>query len=136
MRLSRIEFLAMNNYVRRFLQKHLEFKIFKQLLKKHNIDLTGKVILDVGCGSGYGSELIVKEFKPSQIIGFNFMPEQIALAKKRRLKADFFVCDATKIELPDNMFDAAFVFGVLHHIPEWKKSLQEIARVLSWGEYC
>jgi ubiquinone/menaquinone biosynthesis C-methylase UbiE len=133
MRLSRIEFLAMNNPLRRFIQKHLEFRIFKQLLKKHNINLTGKIILDAGCGSGYSTELLIKEFTPSKIIAFDFMQEQINLAKKRGLKADFFVGDITKIDLPSNAFDAAFIFGVLHHVAEWKEALREIGRVLKPG---
>jgi len=123
----------MNNPVRRFLQRHIEFRIFKQYLKKHDIDLTNKVILDGGCGSGYSSELIIKEFTPSKLFAFDFMPEQINLAKKRGLKTDFFVGDVTKIELPSNTFDAVFIFGILHHVPEWRKGLHEVARVLKLG---
>jgi hypothetical protein len=58
MRLGRIEFLAMNNPLKRWLQKHVEFRVFRRHLEKHHIDLTGKAILDAGCGSGYGTELI------------------------------------------------------------------------------
>jgi len=133
MRLSKIEFLAMNNSVRWFVQKHLEFRIFKQNLKKHNINLTGNIILDAGCGSGYSSELITKEFTPSQLVAFDFMSENIDLAKKRNLKTDFFVGDMTKITLSSNNFDAVFIFGVLHHIAEWRKALNEVARVLKPG---
>lgn len=130
MKLSNIEFLVMNNPGRRWVQKHFEFRIFKEFLKQYNLDLSGKIILDAGCGSGYSSELILKELLPSKLVAFDLMPEQINLAKKRGLKADFFVGDMTKIELPANTFDAVFIFGVLHHIPEWKKAIAEIARVL------
>jgi|Deesub1362B_J571_1020462.scaffolds.fasta_scaffold00163_47 ubiquinone/menaquinone biosynthesis C-methylase UbiE len=135
MKLSKIEFLAMNNPIRRFFQKNIEFRIFKYYLKKYNIDLTGKVILDAGCGSGYSSKLILKEFKPFKLFAFDFMPEQIKLAKKLGLKVDFFVGDVTKIALPSNTFDAVFIFGVLHHVPEWRKALYEIARVLKLGGF-
>ncbi|HCJ66046.1 MAG TPA: class I SAM-dependent methyltransferase [Elusimicrobia bacterium] len=130
MKLSRIEFLVMNNPGRRWVQKHFEFRIFKDFLKQYNLDLTGKTILDAGCGSGYSSELILKELKPAKLVAFDLMPEQINLAKKRNLNADFFVGDMTKIELPASTFDAVFVFGVLHHIPDWKKALAELSRVL------
>ncbi len=133
MKLSRIEFLVMNNPFRRLVQKHFEFRIFRQFLKKYNLDLSGKVILDAGCGSGYSSELILKELLPSKLVAFDLMPEQIELAKKRNLQADFFVGDMTRIELPANTFDAVFIFGVLHHIPEWRKAITEIARVLKPG---
>lgn len=130
MKLSRIEFLAMNNPIRRFVQKHLEFRKFKRYLKDRDIDLIGKIILDAGCGSGYSTELIFNEFAPSQLVAFDLMPEQINLANKRNLGADFFVGDVANIELPSNMFDAVFIFGILHHVPDWKRALREMARVL------
>lgn len=130
MRLGKLEFRAMNNPFRRWVQKHIELKIFKNQLKKCLIDLDRKVILDAGCGSGYSTELIMKEFNPSHIIAFDYMPEQISLARKRNLKIDFSVGDLTKIDSPNNTFDAVFVFGVLHHIPHWGKALSEVSRVL------
>jgi ubiquinone/menaquinone biosynthesis C-methylase UbiE len=130
MRLGKLEFWAMNNPLRRWIQKHTELKIFKNQLKRCLIDLDGKVVLDAGCGSGYSTELIVKEFNPSHIVAFDYMPEQINLARKRNLKVDFSVGNLTKIDSPDNTFDAVFVFGVLHHIPEWRKALSELSRVL------
>jgi len=130
MRLGKIEFIAMNNPIRRFFQKYFEFALFKQFLEKNKIDLRNKIIMDAGCGSGYSSELILNEFNPSELIAFDYMPEQIELAKKRNLNVDFFVGDVRKLELQDNTCDAAFIFGILHHIPEWKAALEEIARVL------
>jgi len=130
MKINRIEFKAMNNSFRRWVQKNTEFKIFKEHLKKRNIDLKNKMILDVGCGSGFSTVLISEEFTPSRLVAFDYMPEQIEIAKKRNLNAEFFVGDATNINIPSETFDAVFVMGVLHHIPEWKIVLQEIHRVL------
>lgn len=135
MELSKKEFRAMNTGPRRWIQKNVEFRIFKQHLKKFNIVLKNDSILDVGCGSGYSTELILKNFSPSRLVAFDYMPEQIELAKKRAITADFFVGDATKIDLPLGSFNAVFVMGVLHHIAEWKKALREIARVLQKGGY-
>jgi len=110
-RLNKIEFWAMNNAVRRWLQRNVELKVFQRFLKKQNIDLNNKAILDAGCGSGYSTEIISKIFNPSKIIAFDLMPEQIKLAQKRRT-------------------DAVFIFGVIHHVCSWKKALKEISRVL------
>jgi ubiquinone/menaquinone biosynthesis C-methylase UbiE len=133
MRLGKFEFLAMNNIARRWIQKHYEFPIFKNQLKKNGIDLAGKIILDGGCGSGYGTGLILNEFHPSHLLAIDYMPEQILLAKNRKLNVDFRVGDLTKIESAEETFDAVFVFGVLHHIPEWTDALQQISRVLKIG---
>jgi ubiquinone/menaquinone biosynthesis C-methylase UbiE len=133
MRLGRFEFRAMNNFLRRWIQKNVEFRIFKEHLAMHDVDLTGKAILDAGCGSGHCTELIAREFTPSRLVAFDLMPEQIALARERGLDADIFVGDMTDVDLPDGAFDAVFIFGVLHHIPEWRKALIEMARVLKPG---
>ncbi|MBN1191581.1 MAG: class I SAM-dependent methyltransferase [Dehalococcoidales bacterium] len=130
MRLGTFEFLAMNNPLRRWSQKNIELRIFQNQLKRNHIDLTGKAVMDGGCGSGYSTELIIKAFNPSRIVAFDYMPEQIRLAKKRNLEVDFFIGDLTRIDSDTAVFDAFFVFGVLHHIPQWKKALSEISRVL------
>ncbi|MBN1691149.1 MAG: class I SAM-dependent methyltransferase [Dehalococcoidia bacterium] len=133
MRLGKFEYHAMNNPLRRWVQKHIEFKIFKDQLTKARIELNSKAIMDGGCGSGYGTELILSEFHPSRIVAFDFMPEQISLAKKRGLKVDFTVGDLTIIDANDETFDAVFIFGVLHHIPQWIEALMQISRVLKPG---
>ena len=133
MRLGRLEFLAMNNPLRRWIQKHIEFKIFKKHLEKWCVELEGGIIMDAGCGAGYSTELIVNEYNPSQVIAFDYMPAQIRLARKRRLKVDFCVGDLRRIESESGTCDAVFIFGVLHHIPQWRKALSEVARVLKQG---
>lgn len=133
MRLGKIEFAFMNNLVRRFLQRHIEFRTYLSYLNKHNIDLEGKVIMDAGCGSGYSTELILNTFNPSKIIAFDYMTEQINLAAKRKLNINFTVGDITKIDYPNESCDAVFVFGVIHHIPIWKQALSELVRVLKPG---
>jgi ubiquinone/menaquinone biosynthesis C-methylase UbiE len=123
----------MNNPVRRWIQKHIEFKIFKRRLEKWRVDLQGSIIMDAGCGSGYSTELIVNEYHPTQVIAFDFMPEQVRLARRRGLNVDFFVGDLRQIKSENGICDAVFIFGVLHHIPEWRKALSEVARVLKPG---
>ena len=130
MKLSRVEFIAMNNPIRRWIQKIIEFRLLAGFLKKHNIDLSGSVILDAGCGSGYSTKLIGSRYGPRELVAFDIMPEQIELAKKRYMKAMFFVGDVTEINSPSDKYDAVFVFGILHHVPEWKRALREVYRVL------
>jgi len=89
--------------------------------------------MDAGCGSGYGTELILHEIRPSRVIAFDLMPEQIRLARKRGLGIDFFVGDMTDIDLPDGTCDAVFIFGVFHHIKNWRGAVKEIVRTLKPG---
>jgi len=132
-RLGKFEFFAMNNPLREWRMKHKEFPLMTRMLQNHSIGLTGKVIVDMGCGSGYSTSLLVKEFDPSRIVAFDIMPEQIKLAKRRQLNVAFQVGDATAIDMPDVSCDAVLEFAILHHIPRWRKALSEAVRILVPG---
>lgn len=125
--------MAMNNPLRRWFQKYFEFRILATFLARHSIDLKNSVILDAGCGSGYSTELIQARYRPKELVAFDAMLEQIEIAKKRGIQANFYVGDMTTINAPSNTYDAIFVFFVLHHVLEWEKALREFYRVLKPG---
>ena len=89
--------------------------------------------MDAGCGSGYSTELLANEYHPSHLIAFDYMPEQIRLARKRKLDVDFAVGDLRQVQSDDATCDAVFIFGVIHHIAQWREALCEVARVLKPG---
>ena len=94
-------------------------------------------MLEIGCGSGYGTKLINKYFKPKKIYGIDLDEEMINLANKNKLpNALFKVGGATKLDFKDNSLDGIFIFLVLHHIPNWKEALDEFYRVLKKGGVC
>lgn len=130
MRLSAVEFRAMNNPVRRFFQRYVEFQNFKWLgLTDRNKD-----ILEIGCGSGYGAVLL-STLEPGTYIGVDVMPEQISLARCRHLPGfEFKVMDASDMpEITSLSRDVVVIFGILHHIPPWRKVIQECRRILRPG---
>jgi ubiquinone/menaquinone biosynthesis C-methylase UbiE len=126
-RLSRAEFRAMNSLPRRLLQKHYELPRVKRM----GIRFNEKDVLEIGCGSGYGATLILKD-KPRSYIGIDMMEEQIALAQKRGIQgAEFRLEDAANMQsIEDASKDLIVIFGALHHIPEWRIVLSECHRVL------
>lgn len=132
MELNKLEFYLMNNPLRYWLQRNVEFKTFKEFLDKHNFSLEGKVVLDAGCGSGYSTKLI-QEFSPAELVGFDLMPSQIEKAKIKNSELGFFVGNVLEMPFDSNKFDAVFVFGILHHIPKWKDAIRELYRVLKPG---
>jgi len=130
MKLSDQEFRAMNNPARQFLQRTVEFPLFKSM------GLVGERqdILEIGCGSGYGATLLAT-LNPGSYVGIDLMPEQIALAQQLQLPdAEFMVRDATDLScFADASKDVIVIFGVLHHIPPWREVLAECVRVLRPG---
>lgn len=127
------EFDLMQSPLRRLAQRHVELAAFRRMLRDAGVELRGGAILDVGCGSGYGLELLRDTFAPGHLMGFDLMPEQVALARSRAPYATVVVGDATAIPAPDASFDAVSVFAILHHVPAWRVALTEIARVLKPG---
>jgi len=128
MKLNKIEFLAMNNPIRAFIQEKYELKILRAMTSVKNAQMA----LEIGCGTGNGSKLIKKHFSIKSIIGIDLDEKMIKIASKRNIDTSisYKVMDASKLYFPDKYFDAVFDFGVIHHIPNWMDSIKEIKRVL------
>lgn len=126
MKLSTPEFRAMQSLPRKLGQKYFELPMFKRI----GLNLLGKDVLEIGCGSGYGAFLL-NQLEPKSYIGLDVMEEQIGLAKNKYPQFDFIVRDAEDLsQFENNSKDVVVIFGVLHHIPNWRKTLDEIKRVL------
>jgi len=95
-------------------------------------------ILEIGCGRGAGACLIQAEFHPSRLHAFDLDYGMIIQAGKY-LKPEYknkiflYVGDAQGLPYRDGVLDAVFGFGVLHHLPDWRGGVHEIARVLKPG---
>lgn len=133
MKLNWAERAVVNNPSRVF-QQWMEIK----RLKRMNDLAPGAVILEVGCGRGAGARLIRKTFEPSRllILDLDFRMMQMAksyLTPKELTHISLHTGDAACLPFKENRFDALFGFGFLHHVPNWRKSLREVARVLKPG---
>ena len=95
----------------------------------------GKKVLDVGCGNGYVLSKYADE--GAEVSGVDITKTGIDLCKKRfeylGLKGDFQVADAQNLPFENNTFDCICSMGVLHHVPDTKKAVSEIYRVLKPG---
>ncbi|MBP9109249.1 MAG: class I SAM-dependent methyltransferase [Pyrinomonadaceae bacterium] len=134
MKLNAIEKFLMNNPVRAFVQRHHEARMFETLGGK----TTGQKVLEIGCGRGVGTEIILERFGAGEVHAFDLDSKMIGLARKRLAKFPaeklrLYVGDAERIDAPDNSYDAVFDFGIVHHIPVWQSAVKEVARVLKTG---
>ncbi|MCX7880513.1 MAG: class I SAM-dependent methyltransferase [Ignavibacteria bacterium] len=128
MKLNRFEFLLMNNPIRAFIQEKFEVQILRKLLGSGKF----RNVLEIGCGNGNGARLIKNYFAPENLIAIDIDEKMIKIAKKRSKEKniDFLVMDAVNLSFPDKYFDAVFDFGVIHHIQDWRKCINEVHRVL------
>jgi ubiquinone/menaquinone biosynthesis C-methylase UbiE len=133
MKLNRLEFVLMNNRGRACSQRALE----TPLIIGPSGALHGLRVLEVGCGRGVGMEILLEQLEAAEVVGFDIDTEMVALAQARtarfRDRARAYVGDAEQIDEPDATFDAAVDYGILHHVPDWRRALAEIARVLKPG---
>jgi SAM-dependent methyltransferase len=121
--------------VRNFFQKHYEFRVWRQMLERKRVD-PGEAILDAGCGSGHGTELLIRAFCPRHLVALDVRPDQVEKARRRlsRWTGQAFTADITDTGLGTGTFTAAFAFGLFHHIiPSWTAALAELGRVLRPG---
>ena len=130
MKLSTKEFDAMQMGWRRWYIEKVELKTFE----KFGLDLRGADILEVGCGNGYAASLITTGGAKSYT-GLDIMPEQLAIARDRRLLRASFVQGSADDLSPfaDKSFDAILDFCILHHVEGWRSFFDESRRVLRDG---
>lgn len=87
------------------------------------------IVLDIGCGTGAGTNILAKSFKKAY--GVDLAPDAIEYSKKywNKKNISFTVGSGTDIPFPANTFDTVAAFEVFEHIKEWGKFLSELKRV-------
>lgn len=88
-------------------------------------------ILEVGCSSGFYSEVFEIAGLEIKYSGCDYSHAFIRLAREKYPSIDFAVDDATAMHYADRSFDVVISGCCLLHIPEYKKGIEEVARVAS-----
>jgi SAM-dependent methyltransferase len=91
---------------------------------------TGKRVLDIPSGEGYGSHLLASVAE--SVVGIDIAPDAVAHAsdKYRCGNLSYLAASGTKIPLPDASFDFIVSFEMIEHIHEQKEFLAEVNRLL------
>ncbi len=91
--------------------------------------------IDVGCGSGAFTQLVVEQCAPSAILGIDPSDAQLAFARTRSLGgvARFEKGDAMALPLGDAAVDVAAAALVVHFMPDPARGVAEMARVTKRG---
>jgi len=91
--------------------------------------------IDVGCGNGAFTEVLIARCSPAAVIGVDPSEGQIAYARTRpgAKPAEFRVAGAQDLPFAENSLDAAAMALVIVFVPDPAKAVAEMARVVRPG---
>ena len=95
-------------------------------------DLSGKDVLEVGCGRGGGASFVFDRFKPRSLTGMDLARSAIRRARARyeRPGLTFVTASADNLPFPDASFDVVYAHQVFQHLRERATALREMMRVV------
>jgi 2-polyprenyl-3-methyl-5-hydroxy-6-metoxy-1,4-benzoquinol methylase len=99
-------------------------------------DVSGKTVLDLGCGSGENSILLAR--RGARVIGLDVSEALLALARQRfelngvAERGAFIASSAHDLALPDASVDVVVGIAILHHL-DLDLTASEVRRVLKPG---
>jgi SAM-dependent methyltransferase len=137
MLMNRVESAVINSAPRRALQRFYEAPLLARLGGR----VPGGRVLEIGCGSGYGTRLILDRFGAATVDAVDLDPRAVAAAQRRltvygdrvRVALGSATDLAEAVGAADASYDAVFDFAIIHHIEDWRAALAEVARVLRPG---
>jgi malonyl-CoA O-methyltransferase len=116
----------------------LQQRVGKSLLERlHGIRCQPRMILDLGCGTGYFANFLEKQYSNAKIIGLDKstgMLKQAQIKGKERSTKAHWVCGcAENLPFNDHSFELVYSNLMLHWSNDFSKSLDEIRRILKPG---
>ena len=112
-----------------------EYTIFQ------NINFSNaKKVLEVGCGVGAQTEILLRRFPKTHVTGVDLNEKQLDAAKKfiggmpaLANRYEFHKMSADNLSFDAQTFDAAYLCWILEHVPNPAQVLSEVRRVLRPG---
>ncbi len=98
-------------------------------------DLSGKQVLEVGCGRGGGAAFVFERFGPTSMTGVDLARTAIERCRRRYAEPGltFLTGDAQDLPFPAEAFDAVINVESSHCYPDMALFLGEVRRVLRPG---
>ena len=90
--------------------------------------------LEIGCGEGNN---LVRFAGQTRCTGVDLFPKKLGFAARELPECRFAAADGAHLPFADAAFRSVFVRDLLHHVPEPRAVLAEVARVLApGGAFC
>jgi SAM-dependent methyltransferase len=90
--------------------------------------VANREVLDVGCGTGYGTSLLGRS--ASRAVGIDISLGAIKEAYRLYPECELFQMDAEELKFPNESFDVAISTENFEHLPNQAKHVAELARVI------
>jgi ArsR family transcriptional regulator len=97
-------------------------------------------VVDVGCGTGFLTQLVAKHTQGSaKIVGVDLSPPMLQVAKDNLGKLGLLGCvefrggDAENLPVDAGFADAVVGNMILHHCPSPRRAISEMTRILKYG---
>lgn len=111
----------------------LQRNVCEELLQRLELmTIQPSVVLDVGCGTGWGTQDLLKRYKKSRVLSLDLSPEMLKQTKAKGgwfRKPELICADAEDIPLPDESVDMVFSNLMLQWC-DYKKVFAEFKRIL------
>ena len=89
--------------------------------------------LDVGCGTGIFTKLILDTSAPAEVFAVDPEAAQIDYARRQPSLANFRIADGCALPFPESMFDIVVSALVMNFISDRPQALSEMRRVIRPG---
>lgn len=97
-------------------------------------DLTNKIVLSLGCGSGEDSNYLKKQ-GADKSVGIDLSTGLLAHARESYGECEFLEMDMEKLSFDTESFDFAYSSLAIHYIEDWTETFKEVFRVLKPNSY-
>ncbi|UUW88610.1 class I SAM-dependent methyltransferase [Pimelobacter simplex] len=137
MLMNKAETFLVNSPANRVFQRCVETPTLRRLGGRTR----GAHALEIGCGSGYSTNLIIDQFGAATVDAVDLDPAMVTRARRRlrryndQVRVEQGNADDLRAALgaEDSSYDAVFDFGIIHHVTNWRDAVTEVARVLRPG---
>ncbi len=110
-------------------------RMFERIIGSEIDDMEGKLILDVGCGSGRFIDMVRR--KKGRAIGIDYSAAVEAARANFPMDKNVLICQADALNLPIRLgvMDGAFSIGVLHHTPDPQLGFKQMVNTVKAGRW-
>ncbi len=110
---------------------------YSEEMRRKVVDMSevgkGDLVVEIGCGTGFTTEEIVRRVGEENVYAVDLTPEQMMKAVAKFGDANFVRGDAENLPFKDSVFDAAISAGSIEYWPNPQRGIEEMARVTKSG---